>query len=93
MKRRDIDVKHIDLDAQDEHVKQFVLSLQLDDDGSVLEVGGKPVARVFPAAGGQPDREKLKAAILARRDESRALNAEWEAADREVWDRLPSEGQ
>lgn len=90
MERRDPHVHHIDLDQQDEHVKQFVLSLQLDDDGSVLEIGGKPVARVVPVALEESvDREKLKAAILARRDESRAVNAEWEDADREAWDQLP----
>ncbi|HUG94324.1 MAG TPA: hypothetical protein VML55_26070 [Planctomycetaceae bacterium] len=32
------------------------------------------------------DPERLKQAILGRRDESRALNEEWEYADREVWD-------
>lgn len=32
------------------------------------------------------DEDKLKAAILGRRDESRALNAEWEHVDREVWE-------
>jgi hypothetical protein len=36
---------------------------------------------------GASDREKLKEAILSRRDESRALNAQWENADREVWDK------
>jgi hypothetical protein len=78
------DVKHIDLD-QDEHVKRFVLSLELDPDGSLLEVNGEPVARMLPV--GASDREKLKEAILSRRDESRALNAQWENADREVWDK------
>jgi len=88
MERRESDVKHINLDAQDEHVKQFVLSLDLDADGSVLEADGKPVVRVLPIAGNGEsyDREKLKAAILNRRDESRTLNQEWEHADREVWD-------
>lgn len=32
------------------------------------------------------DKDALRAAILARRDESRRLNADWEHADREVWD-------
>jgi hypothetical protein len=84
-------VKHIDLDAEDEHVKQFVLSLPIDPQGSLLEIHGKPVARVLPMAGaGVPyDRDRLKAAILARRDESRRLNDEWEHVDRESWERLP----
>ncbi len=32
------------------------------------------------------DPEQLKAAILARRDESRELNADWEHVDRDVWE-------
>ena len=92
MERKDSLVRHIDLDQQDEHVKQFVLALHLDADGSVLEVGGKPVARVLPVAGEVAvEREKIKAAILARRDESRKLNAEWEDADRQVWDQIPGD--
>ena len=87
MERRELDVKHINLDTQDERVKQFVLSLPLDTDGSILESDGRPVARVLPASDdGGYDRERLKQAILNRRDESRALNEEWEQADREVWD-------
>lgn len=79
-------MKHIDLDAQDERVKQFVLGLQLDSDGSLLEADGKPVARVLPADGAKYDHERLKQAILNRRDESRKLNEDWEHVDREVWD-------
>jgi len=32
------------------------------------------------------DPDKLKAAIMARRDESRELNADWEHADSEGWE-------
>lgn len=82
------EVKHIDLDTQDKHVKQFVLSLDLQPEGSLLEVDGRAIARVLPVEAVQAaDREKLKAAILARRDESHTLNKEWEHADREVFDR------
>lgn len=93
MERREPDVKHINLDTQDECVRQFVLSLELEPDGSVLEINGEPVARVLPVTGDRDsvDREKLKAAILARRDESRALNEEWQHADREVWEKLPAD--
>jgi hypothetical protein len=85
-------VKHIDLDSSGEQVKQFVLSLELDAEGSLLEVQGKPVARVFPVHGEATayDRDKLKAAILARRDESRRLNDEWKHADEDVWDNISS---
>lgn len=89
MERKEVDVKHIDLDKQENHVKQFVLSAHLEPDGFLLEVSGEPMARLLPVAA--PDREKLKQAILARRDESRALNEEWEHADREVWDKSGNE--
>ena len=32
------------------------------------------------------DREKLREAIIARRDDSRRLNEDWEQSDREVWE-------
>jgi hypothetical protein len=41
-------MKHVNLDAYDEAVKQFILSLSPDPGGSVLEVGGRPVAHVLP---------------------------------------------
>lgn len=81
-------VKHISLDDQSQGVQQFVLTLPLDADGSLLELKGSPVLRVLPITDEEPvDEDKVKAAILARRDASRALNAEWEDVDREVWDR------
>ena len=85
-------MKHVSLDTQHENVKQFVLSLPLDDDGSVLELGGRPVARVLAVRDEEGfDAEKLKAAILARRDESRDLNREWEDVDRRQWDAIHDE--
>jgi len=36
------------------------------------------------------DRAKVKAAILARRNASRALNRDWESVDRETWPVAPS---
>lgn len=41
-------MKHVNLDAYDEAVKQFVLSLSPDPGGSVLELGGRAVAHVLP---------------------------------------------
>jgi hypothetical protein len=41
-------VNHIALDNEDEAVKQFVLSLPLDANGSVLELEGRAVACVVP---------------------------------------------
>jgi hypothetical protein len=44
-------VKHINLDAQGEAVKQFFLSLPSDPEGSVVELNGQAVARVMPLNG------------------------------------------
>ena len=77
-------MKRIALESEDDHVKQFVLSLPRDSEGSVLELDGKPLARVIPINGEHAsfDPEKLRAAILARRDESRHTNDDWEHAER-----------
>jgi hypothetical protein len=85
-------MKHISLDEQPDGIQQFVLSLPIDIDGSVLELNGSPVLRVSRVADDEPlDEEKLKTAILARRDASRASNAEWEDVDREMWHRLEND--
>src|SRR5262245_59711959 len=39
---------HVSLDAQDEAVKQFVLGLTADPNGSVLELNGQAVACLVP---------------------------------------------
>ena len=39
---------HVSLDSLDEKVKQFVLGLTVDPDGSVLELNGRPVACIVP---------------------------------------------
>jgi len=48
MDRKDSAVKHIALDKEDEAVKQFVLSLPVAANGSVLELEGRAVACVVP---------------------------------------------
>jgi hypothetical protein len=48
MDRKDSAVNHIALDKEDEAVKQFVLSLPVDTNGSVLELEGRAVACVVP---------------------------------------------
>jgi len=80
-------MRHIKLDKENAQIKQFVLSLPVDPDGSILELKGQPLLRVMPfVKRGRPvDKAKLKAAILRRRNESRRLNNDWEAADQEVW--------
>ena len=81
-------MRHIKLDKQNAQIKQFVLSLPVDADGSILELKGEPVLRVLRVLEREQevDQAKLKAAILRRRNESRRLNDEWQAADQEVWD-------
>ena len=41
---------HVNLDGVAESVRQFVLAVAVDPAGSVLELGGRPVAWVVPAA-------------------------------------------
>lgn len=41
---------HVNLDAMDESVRRFVLAVAGDPAGSVLELNGRPVAWVVPAA-------------------------------------------
>jgi hypothetical protein len=48
-------VKHINLDSQQDAVKQFFRSLPVDPDGSVLELNGRAVARVMPV--GPPEAD------------------------------------
>jgi hypothetical protein len=77
--------RRIKLDRESEQVKKFVRSLPVDPRGSILELHGRPVLRVLPAAVATFDAKKLKAALLRRRAESRRTNAEWQHADAEVW--------
>ncbi|MFO0930154.1 MAG: hypothetical protein U0736_24535 [Gemmataceae bacterium] len=42
-------MKHVNLDAVAEPLRQFVLSLSEEPGGTILEVGGRPVACVVPA--------------------------------------------
>lgn len=84
-------MRHIKLDKENAQIKHFVLSLPVDPDGSILELKGEPVLRVMPVIEQEQtvDKAKLKVAILRRRDESRRLNDDFEAADREVWQQSP----
>ena len=78
-------MKHISLDTLDAPIKAFVRSLASEGQGIILELEGEPVLQTGPPIPAV-DREKLRAAIIARRDESRRLNADWEHVDREVWE-------
>jgi hypothetical protein len=49
---------------------------------------GEPVLKVQSVKDESIDRNKLRAAIRRRRDESRRINKEWEEVDREMWDKI-----
>lgn len=80
-------MKHVSLDHEVKQIKDFISSLAEEPEGSILELDGRPVVRITPMVSDEVDEEKLKEAILSRRDESRKLNADWEHVDREVWER------
>ena len=46
-------MKHINLNGQDPSVRDFILSATADPEGSVLELDGRPVARMVPASAAQ----------------------------------------
>jgi hypothetical protein len=48
---------HVSIDGQPEAVKRFFETLALPPEGSVVEVNGRPVARVLPADPGTPSGE------------------------------------
>jgi hypothetical protein len=91
MTKKGLIVKHINLDREDERIKRFVRSLPIDPDGSVLEINGEPVVRVLPVVDEPVDDKMLREAIRNRRTASRMLNKEWEAVDRETWERVPDD--
>jgi len=41
---------HVRLESQDEAVRRFLLSLKLEDGGTMLEFNGQPVACIMPVA-------------------------------------------
>src|SRR5438876_6588035 len=57
----------VNLDGVDESVRQFVLAVAADPAGSVLELGGRPVAWVVPAASSSADEETWSDAKNQRR--------------------------
>ena len=81
-------MRTVSLDQASKEVMEFFRSLPIERDGCILEMDGKPLLRVVPITEVSVDRGKLKAAILARRDESRKLNEEWQAVDREMWKKM-----
>ena len=82
-------MKHIKLDRKDDNIKKFVRSLSKNSTGSILELDGEIVLKVLPVNEKPIDPKKMKAAIRRRRDQSRELNKDWEAVDREMWNKLP----
>lgn len=78
-------MKHINLDKEPDRIKRFVRRLPVDPDGSILEINGEPIVKLLPVHDQPVDKAKLRAAVRRRREVSRELNREWEAADRELW--------
>ena len=80
-------MKHLNLDREDQRIRDFARSFPVDPDGTLVELDGQAIFRVLPATTAEFDPVKLKAAILNRRDASRESNQDWETADSETWDR------
>lgn len=78
-------MKHMSLDQEDDQIKRFVQSLPVEPDGLLLELDGEAVVRVLPAEDVRVEEQRLKEALLRRRDASRAENEEWIDADQAVW--------
>ncbi|GEM_PF-2351259 len=83
-------MKRIALDKKDKKIKQFIHALGANVHGSLLEIDGIPVLRTLPVKNEVVDRSRLRAAIRKRRDASRRLMHEWQAVDREMWERIPN---
>jgi hypothetical protein len=81
-------MKHIKLDRKDEKIKKFIRFLSKNSTPLILELEGEPVLKVQSVKDESIDRNKLRAAIRRRRDESRRINKEWEEVDREMWDKI-----
>jgi len=82
-------MKRVDLDKHDKKIRDFVRSLGANVDGAILELEGQPVLKAMPVKKAAVDQSRLRKAIRNRRNESRALMREWEAIDREMWQRIP----
>ena len=82
-------MKHVNLDSEDQRIKEFARSFPIDPEGTIVELEGRPIFRVLPAKPGKVDSVKLESAIRKRRASSRKLNREWEAADLSAWEQLP----
>jgi len=77
-------MKHINLNGQDKSVRDFVLSVATDPEGSVLELDGRPVARMLPA-----DRNGEATAVDAWTDAKNDRRCE--LVDRKIAGALTSE--
>jgi hypothetical protein len=86
-------MEHINLDKANEQIKTFIRFLAVNPNGSVLELEGKLVVQVLPVAEQAVDEKKLRQAIKKRRNQSRVLSQDWDHADREMWRRIPGEGE
>ena len=81
-------MKHLEITHQPEMVREFVLAIGAQADELIFENNGIPFARMTPISMTEVDKNLLTQAILARREESRRGNAEWEPLDLECWGRI-----
>jgi hypothetical protein len=81
-------MKHLEINQQPEAVRNFVLALGTSSEDLILDVNGVPFVRLAHIEQKQIDENLLANAIMARRDESRQVNAEWEHLDLECWEKL-----
>jgi hypothetical protein len=82
-------LKRVNIDRQSKEIQDFIRNLPVTHkEGCLLIINGKPLIKVVANTDIPVDRKKLVAAIRARRDASRRLNQEWEAADRELWQKF-----
>jgi len=51
---------HVNIDRQPEAVKEFFKSLALSPEGSVVEMNGRPLARMLPADANVKNSERLE---------------------------------
>jgi hypothetical protein len=72
-------MEHIDLTIQEEAIKQFFLALPSDPEGSMVELNGKPVARIMPVHAPEADEGQEGTAWNGRKNARRC-----ELVDREI---------
>jgi hypothetical protein len=85
-------MKRVNVDKQSKEIQDFVSNLPVTHrEGCLLIIHGKPLMKVVANTDIPSDRKKLVEAIRARTDESRELLRDWDAANRERWEKMAEE--